>query len=109
MQISMKLWEEGDDPPEEPQLQVVDTNGLNHNRQTRDDATNVEVLFGASFGQVQQPGATSRIDDLTITLPLKLGQGIEVQDMNLPVVVESIYELRDRQAGREQSIIPARA
>ena len=68
VQISMKLWEEGDDPPEEPQLQVVDTNGLNHNRQTRDDATNVEVLFGASFGQVQQPGATSRIDDLTITL-----------------------------------------
>ena len=47
--------------------------------------------------------------DLTITLPLKLGQGFEVHEMNLPVVVESIYELRDRQAGREQSIIPARA
>ncbi len=47
--------------------------------------------------------------DLTITLPLNLGQGFEVHEMNLPVVVESIYELRDRQAGREQSIIPARA
>jgi hypothetical protein len=29
--------------------------------------------------------------------------------MNLPLVIESIYELRDRQAGREQSVIPARA
>jgi len=47
--------------------------------------------------------------DLTITLPLKLGQGFEVHEMNLPVVVESIYELRDRQAGREQLIVPARA
>ncbi len=47
--------------------------------------------------------------DLTITLPLNLGQGFEVHEMNLPVVVESIYELRDRQAGREQSVIPARA
>ena len=47
--------------------------------------------------------------DLTITLPLNLGQGFEVHEMNLPVVVESIYELRDRQAGREQSGIPARA
>ena len=47
--------------------------------------------------------------DLTITLPLNLGQGFEVHEMNLPIVVESIYELRDRQAGREQSIIPARA
>ena len=47
--------------------------------------------------------------DLTITLPLNLGQGFEVHEMNLPVVVESIYELRDRQAGREQSVIPAQA
>lgn len=68
VQISMKLWEEDEDPPEEPQLQVVDTNGLNHTRQTLDDATNVEVLFGASFDLAQQPGATCRFDDLTITL-----------------------------------------
>ena len=68
VQISMKVWEEDEDPPEEPQLQVIDTNGLNHNRQTLDDATNVEVLFGASFDFAQQPGATCRFDDLTITL-----------------------------------------
>ena len=47
--------------------------------------------------------------DLTITLPLNLGQGFEVHEMNLPIVVESIYELRDRQAGREQLVIPAQA
>ncbi len=47
--------------------------------------------------------------DLTITLLRELGQGFEVHEMNLPIVVESIYELRDRQAGREQSVIAARA
>ncbi|HJN88827.1 MAG TPA: 3-dehydroquinate synthase [Verrucomicrobiota bacterium] len=46
---------------------------------------------------------------LTITLLRELGQGFEVHGMNLPLVIESIYELRDRQAGREQSIVPARA
>jgi len=47
--------------------------------------------------------------DLTITLLRELGQGFEVHDMNLPLVIESIYELRGRQADREQSVIPARA
>ena len=47
--------------------------------------------------------------DLTITLLRELGQGFEVHEMNLPLVIESIYALRDRQAGREQSVIPARA
>ena len=47
--------------------------------------------------------------DLTITLLCELGQGFEVHEMNLPLVIESIYELRDRQAGREQTVIPARA
>ena len=47
--------------------------------------------------------------DLTITLLCELGQGFEVHEMNLPIVVESIYELRDRQAGRVQTVIPARA
>ena len=47
--------------------------------------------------------------ELTITLLRELGQGFEVHEMNLPLVIESIYELRGRQAGREQSVIPARA
>ncbi|MED6326563.1 MAG: 3-dehydroquinate synthase, partial [Verrucomicrobiota bacterium] len=46
---------------------------------------------------------------LTITLLKALGQGFEVNEMNLPLVIESIHELRDRQAGREQKIIPASA
>ena len=41
---------------------------------------------------------------LTITLLAKaLGQGSEVNEMNLPLVIESINELRDRQAGQERN------
>jgi 3-dehydroquinate synthase len=47
--------------------------------------------------------------ELTITLLKALGQGFEVHEMNLPLVIKSIHELRDRQAGREQKIIPASA
>jgi 3-dehydroquinate synthase len=47
--------------------------------------------------------------ELTITLLRELGQGFELHEMNLPLVIESIYKLRDRQAGRVQSVIPARA
>ncbi|MED6315175.1 MAG: 3-dehydroquinate synthase, partial [Verrucomicrobiota bacterium] len=47
--------------------------------------------------------------DLTITLLRELGQGFEVHEMNIPIVVDAIYELRNRQANREQSVIPARA
>ena len=46
---------------------------------------------------------------LTITLLKALGQGFEFHEMNLPLLIESIHELRDRQAGREQKIIPASA
>jgi 3-dehydroquinate synthase len=37
---------------------------------------------------------------LTLTLLRDIGQGFEVHDMNLPKVVESIYELQDRHARR---------
>ena len=37
---------------------------------------------------------------LTITLLKALGWWFEVNEMNLPLVIESIHELRDRQAGR---------
>ena len=47
--------------------------------------------------------------ELTITLLKALGQGFEFHEMNLPLLIESIHELRDRQAGREQKIIPASA
>ena len=47
--------------------------------------------------------------DLTITLLRELGQGFEVHEMNIPIVVDAIYELRNRQSNREQSVIPARA
>jgi len=47
--------------------------------------------------------------ELNITLLKALGQGFEVNNINLPLIVESIHELRDRQSSREQKIIPASA
>jgi 3-dehydroquinate synthase len=38
--------------------------------------------------------------ELTITLLKGIGQGIEVHDMNLPKVIESIYELQERHTGK---------
>ena len=45
---------------------------------------------------------------LTITLLKQIGQGFEVHEMNLPKVVESIYELQARHAQEAQKIVPAR-
>jgi hypothetical protein len=36
-----------------------------------------------------------------------IGQGFEVHDMNLPKVIEAIYELRDRQLQHGQTVIRA--
>ena len=38
----------------------------------------------------------------------QIGQGFEVHEMNLPKVVESIYELQARHAQEAQKIVPAR-
>jgi 3-dehydroquinate synthase len=44
---------------------------------------------------------------LNVTLLKAIGQGFEVHDMNLPKVIEAIYELRDRQLQRGQKVIRA--
>ncbi|PYI82276.1 MAG: 3-dehydroquinate synthase, partial [Verrucomicrobia bacterium] len=41
---------------------------------------------------------------LTITLLKTIGQGFEVHDVNLPKVIESIYELQDRHAARNRKV-----
>jgi 3-dehydroquinate synthase len=45
--------------------------------------------------------------NLTITLLRQIGHGFEVHEMNLPKVVEAIYELKQRHQRREQNIIPS--
>ena len=45
--------------------------------------------------------------ELTITLLKAIGQGFEAHEMNLPKVIESIYELQDRHAQRGQKVIRA--
>lgn len=44
---------------------------------------------------------------LSITLLKVIGEGFEVHEMNLPKVIESIYELQERQQKREQKIVRA--
>jgi 3-dehydroquinate synthase len=44
---------------------------------------------------------------LTITLLKSIGQGIEVHEMNLPGVIDAIYELQQRHSGRTQQILMA--
>jgi 3-dehydroquinate synthase len=47
--------------------------------------------------------------ELTVTLLREIGEGVEVHEMNLPKVVQVIYELRERHAARTQRIIRASA
>jgi 3-dehydroquinate synthase len=47
--------------------------------------------------------------ELTITLLKGIGQGFEVHEMNLPRVIESIYELEERHQQSPRKIVYARA
>lgn len=47
--------------------------------------------------------------ELTITLLKAIGQGIEVHEMRLPKVVESIHELQGRSAAKAQKVVRVRA
>jgi 3-dehydroquinate synthase len=42
--------------------------------------------------------------ELTVTLLNGIGQGFEVHEMNLPIVIEAIYELKERHGRRVQKI-----
>lgn len=65
--IAARVWLDGDDPPAGHQLIVVDPDGLDHNAATLDPATACQIVFGTSLDLGQQPGATARIDDLSVT------------------------------------------
>jgi len=43
---------------------------------------------------------------LTVTMLRSIGDGFEVHEMNVPRVVESIHELRERHEQRERKIVP---
>lgn len=47
--------------------------------------------------------------ELTITLLRGIGEGMEVHEMNLPKVIEAIYELQQRQSERAEKIIHVRS
>ena len=42
--------------------------------------------------------------ELSVTLLKGIGRGFEVHEMNLPMVIEAIYELKERHGGRVQKI-----
>jgi hypothetical protein len=65
--LTGKIWADGDDAPDAAQIAVFDPDGLPHTPETLDPANDVEVVIGCSFDATQQPGATARIDDLSLT------------------------------------------
>ncbi|MBI3879185.1 MAG: 3-dehydroquinate synthase [Verrucomicrobia bacterium] len=68
-----------------------------------DSAHNLHVIAGLMEFREHLGG------QLTITLLKTIGQGVEVHEMNLPKVVESIYELQERHARRAKKILFASA
>jgi 3-dehydroquinate synthase len=43
--------------------------------------------------------------ELTITLLKEIGHGFEVHALNLPKVIESIYELQERHLQRDKKVL----
>jgi 3-dehydroquinate synthase len=73
-----------------------------------------ELLNVASDGNLQVLGGLNEFrehlgGELTITLLREIGRGVEVHEVNLPKVVEAIYELRERHTARAQKVIRASA
>jgi hypothetical protein len=46
--------------------------------------------------------------ELTVTLVHDVGQGFEVHDMDMPLVIRAITELRQRHVARAGSVVRAR-
>jgi len=72
------------------------------------------LLNVASDGNLQVLGGLNEFrehlgGELTITLLREIGRGVEVHEVNLPKVVEAIYELRERHTARAQKVIRASA
>src|SRR2546427_763443 len=67
-----------------------------------DSESNLMVLKGLEEFREHLGG------QLTLTLLKAIGQGFEVHTMNLPKVIESIYELQARHAQEARKIVPAR-
>jgi 3-dehydroquinate synthase len=64
-----------------------------------DSANNLILLEGLEEFREHLGG------ELTLTLLKGIGQGFEVHQMNLPKVIDAIYELRDRHERRAQKIL----
>ena len=69
-----------------------------------------ELLNIGSDGQLQVLSGLGEFrehlgGELTITLLREIGNGVEVQDMNLPKVIEAIHELQKRHAARDQKSV----
>jgi 3-dehydroquinate synthase len=68
-----------------------------------DSAHNLHVIAGLMEFREHLGG------ELTITLLKAIGQGFEVHEMNLPKVIEAIYELQERHAARARKVLFASA
>jgi 3-dehydroquinate synthase len=68
-----------------------------------DSAHNLHVIAGLAEFREHLGG------ELTITLLTAIGRGVEVHEMNLPKVVEAIYELQSRHTARGRVLLRASA
>jgi hypothetical protein len=64
VQITAMTWPDGEDPPDEPQFMLEDTNGLLHTATTVEPDRDVQLLFLNLFGGADQ---VVRIDELTLS------------------------------------------
>ncbi len=72
--LSVKVWPDGSEPPELPQVSVVDLNGLDHRAGTLNPAVETQVTFGTDLdvSETDRRGNLSMfLDDLSLSeLPI---------------------------------------
>ncbi len=78
--ITAAIWPDGDDPPDTPQLAVVDEDGLQHTEETLAPEANAGLFFGLNFDIEPRPfEGMAFIDDVTIVA----GEGCSVAPATL--------------------------
>ena len=67
--LSVTLWPDGGEPPDKPQIAVVDLNGLDHRADTLNPAVETQVTFGTDLdvSETERRGNISMfLDDLSL-------------------------------------------
>ena len=86
--LTARVWFDGDDPPEVPQLVIEDADGLPHTPETLAAEAEVQVTLAASLGAIQEPLAVTRVDELILAplsgcadSPFRLARSVDGADV----------------------------